>query len=341
MARTNYVSGPVKIKVIGLGGAGCNAVTRMVREQIHGVEFIVMNTNARHLAITEVPIRIQLGKQITRGIGAGGDHKLGRRAAEESRDEIKQAITGADMVFITAGMGGGTGTGSAPLVAEIARQNGALTIAFITKPFKFEGNHRNQVAEEGISNLIDKVDTLIIIPNERLLEISDQRTSIDSAFKIADEVLFNGVRAIAEVITVPGLINVDFASVRTVMKDAGPAWMSIGKGSGSNRAVDAAKKALTSSLMDISIEGAKRVLFNVTGSSNLALSEVKSAAEVIQQSVDPQANIIFGVVIDPNMGNEVQLTLIATGFTTKEALATNREKEIVQLIKGIKNEKGA
>ena len=236
MARTSYVPGPVKIKVIGLGGAGCNAVTRMVREQIHGVEFIVMNTNAQHLAITEVPIRIQLGEQITRGIGAGGDPELGRRAAEESRDEIKQAITGADMVFITAGMGGGTGTGSAPLVAEIAKQSGALTIAFVTKPFKFEGTHRNQVAEEGIGNLIDKVDALIIIPNERLLETSDQKTSIDSAFKMADEVLFHGVRAIAEVVTVPGLINVDFASVRTVMKDAGPAWMSIGKGSGSNRA---------------------------------------------------------------------------------------------------------
>jgi cell division protein FtsZ len=333
MARTSYVPGPVKIKVIGLGGAGCNAVTRMVREQIHGVEFIVMNTNAQHLAITEVPIRIQLGEQITRGIGAGGDHELGRRAAEESHDEIKQAIAGADMVFITAGMGGGTGTGSAPLVAEIAKQSGALTIAFVTKPFKFEGTHRNQVAEEGISNLIDKVDALIIIPNESLLEISDQMTSIDSAFKMADEVLFHGVRAIAEVVTVPGLINVDFASVRTVMKDAGPAWMSIGKGSGSNRAVDAAKKALTSPLMDISIQGAKRVLYNITSGGNLTLAEVKSAAEIIQRAVDPQANIIFGVVIAPSMGNEVQLTLIATGFTTKEALATNREKEIMRLLK--------
>ena len=341
MARTNYVSGPVKIKVIGLGGAGCNAVTRMVREQIHGVEFIVMNTNAEHLAITEAALRIQMGRRVTQGMGAGGDHELGRRAAEESRDEINQVVTGADMVFVTAGMGGGTGTGSAPLVAEIARKSGALTITVVTLPFKFEGNHRKEVAEEGIANLIDKVDTLIIIPNQRLLELSDKMTSIDSAFRMADEVLFHGVRAIAEVVTVPGLINVDFASIRTVMKDAGPAWMSIGKSSGSNRAVDAAKKALTSPLMDISIEGAKRVLFNVTGSSNLALSEVKSAAEVIQQSVDPQANIIFGVVIDPNMGNEVQLTLIATGFTTKETLATNREKEIVRLIKGIKNEKGS
>jgi cell division protein FtsZ len=258
---------------------------------------------------------------------------LGRRAAEESHDEIKQAIAGADMVFITAGMGGGTGTGSAPLVAEIAKQSGALTIAFVTKPFKFEGTHRNQVAEEGISNLIDKVDALIIIPNESLLEISDQMTSIDSAFKMADEVLFHGVRAIAEVVTVPGLINVDFASVRTVMKDAGPAWMSIGKGSGSNRAVDAAKKALTSPLMDISIQGAKRVLYNITSGGNLTLAEVKSAAEIIQRAVDPQANIIFGVVIAPSMGNEVQLTLIATGFTTKEALATNREKEIMRLLK--------
>ncbi|MFH1016431.1 MAG: cell division protein FtsZ, partial [Chloroflexota bacterium] len=246
MAKTSYVPSPAKIKVVGIGGGGCNAITRMVREQIRGVEFIAMNTDAQHLAVTEAALRIQLGERTTHGLGAGGDHILGRKAAEESRDEIKQVVTGADMVFVTAGMGGGTGTGSAPLVAEIAEQSGALTIAMVTKPFSFEGVHRNQVAEEGITNLIDKVDTLIIIPNDRLLQLCDQKTSIDEAFKMADEVLFHGVQAIAEVVTVPGLINLDFAGIRTVMEDAGPAWMSIGRGSGPGRAVDAAKKALAS-----------------------------------------------------------------------------------------------
>jgi len=311
----------------------------MVRDQIRGVEFIAMNTDAAHLAITEATIRIQIGENCTRGLGAGGDHKVGLKAAQESRDDIKQYIEGSDMVFITAGMGGGTGTGSAPLVAEIAKQSGALTIAIVTMPFSFEGTHRNQVAEEGITNLIDKVDTLIIIPNDRLLQLSNQKTNIDGAFKMADEVLFHGVQAIAEVITVPGLVNVVFAGVRTVMKDAGPAWMSIGRGSGQSRAVDAAKKALASPLMDISVERAKGVLFNIVGGSNLTLFEVKNVAEVIRQAVHPEANVIFGVVLDPNMGNEVRLTLIATGFTTKETLAgATGEKEIMQRLKGLKRE---
>jgi len=339
MAKTSYVPRSTKIRVVGLGGAGCNSVTRMVREQIRGVEFIAMNTDAQHLAATEAALRIQVGERTTHGLGAGGDHILGRKAAEESRDEIKEVVTGADMVFVTAGMGGGTGTGSAPLVAEIAKQSGALTIAMVTMPFSFEGTHRNQVAEEGITNLIDKVDTLIIIPNDRLLQLSDQKTSIDGAFKMADEVLFHGVQAIAEVVTVPGLINLDFAGVRTVMKDAGPAWMSIGRGSGQSRAVDAAKKALASPLMDISVERAKGVLFNIVGGSNLTLFEVKNVAEVIRQAVHPEANVIFGVVLDPNMGNEVRLTLIATGFTTKETLAgATGEKEITQRLKGLKRE---
>ncbi len=327
--------GTTKIKVIGLGGAGCNAITRMVREQIHGVELIAMNTDAQHLAVTEAPLRIQLGDRITHGLGAGGDHKLGQRAAEESRDEIKKVVAGADMVFITAGMGGGTGTGSAPVVAEIAKRSGALTIAMVTKPFSFEGTHRDRVAEEGITNLIDKVDTLIVIPNERLLQLCEQNTNIDYAFKLADEILFRGVQAIAEVVTVPGLVNLDFATVRTVMKDAGPAWMSIGQGSGQSRAIDAAQKALSSPLIDISVKGAKRVLLNVVGGSNLALFEVKDAIDIIQQAVDSEANVIFGVVLDPNMGNEMRITLIATGFTTKEALAgASREKEIMRLLKG-------
>ncbi|MDD4985091.1 MAG: cell division protein FtsZ [Dehalococcoidales bacterium] len=339
MAKTSYVPSPAKIKVIGTGGGGCNSITRMVREQIAGVDFIAMNTDAQHLVITEAPVRIQLGEKLTRCLGAGGDHNVGRRAAEESRDEIKEAIGQADMVFITAGMGGGTGTGSAPVIAEIAKKSGALTIAVVTKPFNFEGVRRAQVAEEGIKNMIDKVDTLIIIPNNRLYDLCDQKMSVDGAFRLADEILFHGVRAIAEVITVPGLINLDFADVRTVMKDAGPAWMSIGQGTGNNRAVEAAKEALNSPLLDVSVEGAKGVLFNITGSSGLTLAEVNAAAEVIRQAVDPDANIIFGVTLNPNMGSEVRLTLIATGFATREALAgIAKEKEITRLLKGLKAE---
>jgi len=339
MAKTSYVPGGAKIKVIGCGGAGCNAITRMVREGIRGVELIAMNTDAQHLAVTEAALRIQLGERVTRGLGAGGDHIIGQKAAEESREEIKQVINGADMVFVAAGMGGGTGTGSVPLVAQIAKQSGALTIAVVTKPFDFEGIHRGQVAEEGILNLVDKVDTLIIIPNDRLFELCDPKTGVDGAFQMADEVLFHGVQAIAEVVTVPGLVNLDFADVRTVMKDAGPAWMSMGRGSGQNRAVDAAKEALASPLLDISIEGAKGVLFNIAGGSNFTLFEVNDAAEVIRQNVDPEANVIFGVVLDPNMGNEVRLTLIATGFTTSEALAgTTWKKELMKLLKGGKTE---
>ncbi len=335
MAKTSYVPSGARIKVIGLGGAGCNAITRMVREQIRGVEFIAMNTDSQHLAITEAAVRIQLGERITRGLGAGGDHIMGQKAAEESRDEIKQAVVGADMVFITAGMGGGTGTGSIPMVAQMTKQGGALTIAVVTRPFTFEGAHRSQVAEEGIIDLSDKVDTLIIIPNDRLLSLCDQKTGVDAAFKFADEILFHGVQAIAEVVTVPGLINLDFADVRTVMANAGPAWMSIGTGSGQNRAREAAKAALSSPLLEVSIDGAKGVLFNITGGSNLSLFEVNDAAEVVRQAVDPEANVIFGVVLDPNMSTDVRLTLIATGFASKEALGgTAWEKEIMKLLKG-------
>ncbi len=339
MAKTSYVPSGAKIKVIGLGGAGCNAVTRMVREQIRGVEFIAMNTDAQHLAITEAAHRIQLGERCTRCLGAGGDPAMGRKAAEESIDDIRQAAVGADMVFVTAGMGGGTGTGSAPVVAGIAKQSGALTIAVVTRPFGFEGNHRNDNAEHGIMELMDKCDTLIIIPNNRLLDLVDPKTGVDSAFKLADEVLFHGVQAIAEVVTVPGLINLDFADIRTIMKDAGPAWMSIGRGSGQNRAKDAAKEALSSPLLDVSVSGAKGALFNIAGGPGLSLFEVNEAAEIIRSAVDPDANVIFGVVLDPNMGNDVRLTLIATGFASKEALAGgNWEKEISKLLKGAKSE---
>jgi len=322
-----------------MGGAGCNAITRMVREQIRGVEFIAMNTDAQALAITEAPIVIQLGERCTRGLGAGGDHTVGRKAAEESRDEIKSVLGGSDMVFLTAGMGGGTGTGSIPVAAEVAKQSGALTIAVVTKPFSFEGAHRNQVAEAGICDLIEKVDTLVIIPNDRLFDLCDQKTSVDGAFKMADEVLFHGVQAIAEVVTVPGLINLDFADIRTVMRDAGPAWMSIGHGSGANRATDAAKRALESPLLDVSVNGATGVLFNIAGGPGLSLFEVNQAAELVRQAVAPDANVIFGVVLDPNMGNEVRLTLIATGFASKDQLAgAGRDKELSKLLKGIKKE---
>ncbi len=339
MAKTSYVPSPARIKVIGLGGAGCNAITRMVRQQIQGVEFIAMNTDAQHLEVTEAPIRVHLGQKTTRGLGAGGDHVIGQKSAEESQDEIKQLVAEADMVFLTAGMGGGTGTGALPILAEIAKQSGALTIAVVTKPFAFEGTRRSKVAEEGIASAINKVDTLVIIPNDRLLDLCDRKTGVDGAFKLADEALYHGVQAIAEVITVPGLINLDFADVRTVMQDAGPSWMSIGRGTGPNRAIDAAKEALESPLLDVSVTGARGVLFNIAGNNGLSLFEVKGAADVIQQAVDPQANIIFGVTLDPNLNKDVRLTLIATGFSSKEELiGAGREKEMTRLLKSIKSE---
>ena len=337
MSKTNFVPVGANIKVVGLGGAGCNAVTRMVREQIHGVEFIAMNTDAQQLAVTEATLRLQLGERLCRGMGAGGDHEVGHKAAEESKDDIKEALKGADMIFVTAGMGGGTGTGSAAVVAEIAKQCGALTIAIVTKPFTFEGKHRLKNAEEGINDLIGKTDTLVIIPNDRLLQLCDQKTSMDAAFRMADGVLHHGVQAIAETITVPGLINLDFADIRTIMKDAGPAWMSIGRGTGPNRAIDAAKEALASPLLDVSLDGATRVLFNITGSTSLTLFEVNAAAEVIKQTVDPNANVIFGVAFDTNMNNEIRLTLIATGFANEAGLnSAAKEQAITKQLKELK-----
>lgn len=339
MPKTSYVPSGARIKVVGTGGAGCNAVTQMVRQKIRGVEFIAMNTDAQHLQLTEATVRLQIGEEITRGLGAGGDHLVGQKAAEESRDEIRHAVAGADMVFITAGMGGGTGTGSAPVIAEIVKNSGAITIAVVTRPFSFEGIHRNEVADKGIMNLVDKVDTLLIIPNDRLLALSDQKTGVDAAFKMADQVLCHAVQAIAEVVTVPGLVNLDFADIRAVMKDAGPAWMSIGRASKQNPAVEAAKQALASPLLDVSIDGAKGVLLNISGSTNLTLHDVNRAAEVIRQAVDREANIIFGVCLDPSLGNEVRLILIATGFISRQTLASaKREKEMTRLLRGLKTE---
>ncbi|HEY91419.1 MAG TPA: cell division protein FtsZ [Dehalococcoidia bacterium] len=341
MARSSFAPNPVKIKVIGLGGGGCNAVTRMVRQDIKGVEFIAMNTDAQALAITEAPLRVQLGDKLVRGLGVGGDHNQGQKAAEESKDEIREFISGADMVFITAGMGGGTGTGAASVVAEVAKQSGALTIAVVTRPFTFEGAHRAEVANQGVARLLDSVvDTLIIIPNDRLLELCDHKTGVDEAFRMADDVLSHGVQAIAQVITVPGMINLDFADVKAVMKDAGPAWMSIGKGSGQHRAADAAKEALDSPLLDVSVGGSRGVLFNVVGGDDLSLFEVNEAAEIIKSAVDSEANIIFGVVHDPSMLKEIKITLIATGFTSNTELPGDdkKEDEITEFLKEWKSE---
>jgi cell division protein FtsZ len=334
MAKQIFTPSPARIKAIGIGGGGCNAITRMVREGIKGVDFVAMNTDGQALALAEAPTRIQLGEKLTRGLGAGGDHKVGAKAAAESCDIIEDVVQGSDMVFIAAGMGGGTGTGGIPIVAEVAKKSGALTIAVVTKPFTFEGTHRSQVAEEGLIELTNKVDTLIIIPNDRLLQLCDAKTSVDNAFRLADDALRLGVQAISEVVTVPGLINLDFADIKSVMKDAGPAWMSVGKASGQNRATEAAKAAMASPLLDVSISGATGVLFNVTGGPSLSLFECNEAAQVIGQAVDPDANIIFGVVFDPKMDSDVRITVIATGFAKARGGGVRSSEELRRLIRG-------
>jgi cell division protein FtsZ len=334
MAKQIYTPTPARIKAIGIGGGGCNAITRMVREEIKGVDFIAMNTDGQALALAEAPTRIQLGEKLTKGLGAGGDHKVGSKAAEESRDTVEELVRGADMVFVAAGMGGGTGTGGIPVVAEVAKQTGALTIAVVTKPFTFEGSHRAQVAEEGLLDLSNKVDTLIIIPNDRLLQLCDAKTSVDNAFRLADDALLLGVQAISEVVTIPGLINLDFADIKSVMKDAGPAWMSVGKASGQSRAAEAAKAALASPLLDVSVTGASGVLFNITGGPSLTLFECNEAAQVISQAVAPNANIVFGVVFDPKMDSEVRITVIATGFGKQWGKGISSADELRRLIRG-------
>jgi len=334
MAKQIYTPNPARIKAIGIGGGGCNAINHMVREDIKGVDFIAMNTDGQALALAEAPTRVQLGERLTRGLGAGGDNKTGTKAAEESIDTIEELVSGADMVFIAAGMGGGTGTGGIPVVAEVAKQSGALTIAVVTKPFNFEGAHRSEVAEEGLVALSNKVDTLIIIPNDRLLQLCDAKTTVDGAFKLADDALLLGVQAISEVVTVPGLINLDFADIKSVMKDAGPAWMSVGKASGQSRAAEAAKAALASPLLDVSINGARGVLFNITGGPSLTLFECNEAAQVISQAVDPEANIVFGVVFDPKMEGELRITVMATGFANQYGKRVSGVDELRRLIKG-------
>ncbi|HEY8416305.1 MAG TPA: cell division protein FtsZ [Thermaerobacter sp.] len=305
------------IKVVGVGGGGNNAVNRMIEAGLRGVEFLAVNTDAQALAASLATEKIQIGRQVTRGLGAGADPEIGQKAAEESREEIKERLKGADMVFITAGMGGGTGTGASPVIAEIATEIGALTVGVVTRPFSFEGRKRAAQAEMGINNLKAKVDTLITIPNDRLLQVVDKKTSILQAFRVADDVLRQGVQGISDLIAVPGLINLDFADVRTIMMNTGSALMGIGVGRGETRAVDAARAAISSPLLEASIEGAKGVLLSITGGPDLGLYEVNEAAEIIAQAADPDANIIFGAVIDESLEDEVRVTVIATGFEPK------------------------
>ena len=302
------------IKVIGVGGGGSNAVNRMIRAEMMGVEFISVNTDAQALLQSDAPHKIRIGDKLTRGLGAGADPQVGQRAAEEDSEKIYEALKDADMIFITAGMGGGTGSGAAPVIAEIAKDLGALTVGVITKPFSFEGVRRKLVAEQYSEALKDKCDTLITIPNDRLREVVDKKTSILDAFRVVDDVLRQGVQGISDLITVPGLINLDFADVKTIMRDAGSSMMGIGIGTGENRAVEAARAAVMSPLLEVNITGARGILFNVTGGSDLGLFEVNEAAEVIKEAADPEANIIFGTVIDDRMRDEVKVTVIATGF---------------------------
>lgn len=321
-----------KIKVIGLGGGGCNAINSMIAaDKIQGVDFVGINTDAQALLTCQAPLKVQIGENLTRGLGVGGNPELGRNAAEESREKIKETLEGSDMIFITCGEGGGTGTGASPIVAEIAKELDSLTVAVVTKPFMFEGTRRMVVAEDGISQLKEKVDTLIVIPNQRLLEVIDKKMTLLEAFKVADSVLTQGVSGIAELITVPGLINVDFADVKAIMSNAGSALMGIGTGVGENRATTAARSAISSPLLELSIDGAKGVLLNITGGSDLTMTEVDSAAQLIAEAVDADANIIFGAVIDEAMVDQVKITVIATGFDETrrrlQELVTVEEKQ--------------
>jgi cell division protein FtsZ len=302
------------IKVVGIGGGGVNAVNRMIDAGLKGVEFVAVNTDAQALLMSDADVKLDIGRDLTRGLGAGSDPEIGRQAAEDHSQEIEEALEGADMVFITAGKGGGTGTGAAPVVAELAKAAGALTIGVVTRPFAFEGRRRSVQAEAGIQRLREKVDTQIVIPNDRLLTIADEKTSMLSAFKMADEVLLQGVQGITDLITTPGLINTDFADVKMIMHDAGSALMGIGFGSGEGRALSAARAAISSPLLEASIEGARGILLNISGGSDLGLLEVNEAAEVIHGVAHPDANIIFGAVIDDAMGDEIRVTVIAAGF---------------------------
>lgn len=315
MNYTSELGNFAKIKVVGIGGGGGNAINRMIRENLQGVEFIAVNADAQALFFSEAPYQIRIGDKLTKGLGAGGDPEIGAKAAEESEEELRKAVDDADMVFITAGIGGGTGTGASPLIARLAKEAGALTIGIVTKPFAFEGKRRKEVAEKGIAELKERVDTLIVIPNDRLLELVDRKASIQEAFSLADDVLRQGIQGISELITVPGLINLDFADVRAIMAQGGSALMAVGRASGETRSVDAARAAVSSPLLDVTIDGATGVLFNVTGGMDLTLHEVNEAAQLIRGMAHPDVNLIFGAVMDPEMEDgEIKITVIATGF---------------------------
>lgn len=320
MLEYDYEMEPLaKIKVIGVGGGGSNAVNRMIESGVKGVDFITVNTDAQALQLTKSDQKLQIGDKLTRGLGAGAKPEIGKKAAEESREYILNTLQGADMVFVTAGMGGGTGTGGAPVIAELARESGALTVGVVTRPFTFEGRRRSQNADMGIEELKEKVDTLIVIPNDRLLEIVDKKTPISESFRIADNVLLQAVQGISDLIAVPGLINLDFADVKTIMTERGSALMGIGLASGENRASEAARKAIMSPLLETSIDGARGVIMNITGGSNLSLYEVNEAAEIVISACDPDVNMIFGAIINDDMNEEIKVTVIATGFEHKTA----------------------
>jgi cell division protein FtsZ len=316
-----------RIKVIGVGGSGCNAVDRMINAKLKGVEFVAVNTDAQSIYHSQAPIKIQIGKETTRGLGAGADPEMGRRAIEENKDEIYESLRGADMVFVACGMGGGTGTGAAPSIAAIAKELGALTVGIVTKPFSFEGVRRQKTAELGVEEIKDKVDTLIVIPNDKLLQVIDKKTSLMDAFSVVDDVLRQAVQGISDLITQHGVINVDFADVKAIMENSGSALMGVGRGTGESRAIEAARFAIDSPLLELSIEGAKGILFNITGSPDLSMYEIDEAAKIITEAADKDANIIFGAVIDEAMQSEVKITVIATGFDTIKAKKKRIEDE--------------
>jgi cell division protein FtsZ len=335
MQRAPELENIACIRVVGVGGGGCNAVNRMIKESVGGVDFIAINTDNQALLLSDAPTRVRIGEKLTRGLGAGGNPEYGEKAATESIEDLHEVLNGSDMVFITAGMGGGTGTGAAPIVANVAREEGALTIGVVTRPFLFEGSQRTRSAEEGIEKLKEQVDTLIVIPNDRLLELTDRRVSLTESFSMADDVLRQGIQGISELITVPGLINLDFADVKTIMSQGGAALMAVGTGEGEDRARVAAEQAISSRLLDVTIDGARGILFNVTGGANMSLYEVNQAAAIIRETAHPDANLIFGAVVDENMGDEMRITVVATGFertpTRRQMLSTRSERPSVSV----------
>lgn len=331
------VDNSAEIKVIGVGGGGCNAVSRMVEAGLSGVEFIVANTDAQCLSGSPAKMKIQIGDKLTKGLGAGANYEIGKKAAEEDRDKISQALDGADMVFITAGMGGGTGTGAAPIVAEVAKELGALTVAVVTRPFTFEGRKRANAADLGIKNLRERVDAIIVVPNDKLIDIAGDNLSLMESFKFADNVLLQGVQGISDLIVVPGTINIDFADVKTIMSTAGSALMGIGISEGENRAVTAAQQAISSPLLESSIQGARGVLLNITAGSDVGLGEVNKACSIIQEAVDPDANIIFGTAINEEMGDKIKITVIATGFGEEARAALDPKKRIIEELRTVTN----